>query len=115
MKVRKEIIIFIKNIEVGKEKIKLTFKPASTHDELVVCLGKDALIATVGGSKRFFEIHEILKKKFEAFRKPINFYVNQTFPVFPNALLRDIYENFGSKEGSEKALTLHYSSIEAWG
>ena len=73
------------------------------------------MAVTVGGGKRFFEILELLRKNFEAFRKPINFYVNQTFPVFPNALLRDIYENFGSKEGSEKALTLHYSSIEAWG
>ena len=45
----------------------------------------------------------------------MNFYVNQTFPVFPNAILRDIYDNFGSKEGGEKTLTLHYSSIEAWG
>ena len=43
------------------------------------------------------------------------FYVNQVFPVFPNAYLRDIYENFGSKEGNEKLITLHYSSIEAWG
>ena len=79
-------------IEVGKEKIKIIFKPASTTDELVVSQGKDHLVATVGGAKSFLEIHDLLKKKFAAFRKPINFYVNQTFPVYPNALLRDIYE-----------------------
>ena len=117
MKVSKEIIIFIKNIEVGKEKIKIIFKPASTLDELVVSKGKDHLVVTVGGSKRFYEILELLRKNFEAFRKhnSFYFYVNQVFPVYPNAYLRDIYENFGSKEGNEKLITLHYSSIEAWG
>ena len=108
-------MFYLTNIEVGKEKIKIIFKPASTTDELVVSQGKDHLVATVGGAKSFLEIHDLLKKKFAAFRKPINFYVNQTFPVYPNALLRDIYENFGTKEGSDKTLTLHYSSIEAWG
>ena len=77
--------------------------------------GKDHLPVTVNGSKTFYEIHELLKKKFEAFRKPINFYVNQTFVVFPNAVLRDIYENFGTKEGNDKSLTVHYTPTEAWG
>ena len=108
---------YLINIEVGKEKIKIIFKPASTSDELVVLPGRDYLAVTVNGSSRFLEILEKLKKNFEAFRKKnnFNFYVNQTFAVYPNALLRDIYENFGTKEGSEKTLTVHYSSIEAWG
>ena len=68
-------------------------------------------------SKRFYEILELLRKNFDAFKKKNSFYfyVNQVFPVYPNAILRDIYENFGSKEGNDKLLTLHYSSIEAWG
>ena len=56
------------------------------------------------------KISTLLKKK-----NSFYFYVNQVFPVYPNAILRDIYENFGSKEGNDKLLTLHYSSIEAWG
>ena len=73
------------------------------------------MVTTVKGNKRFFEVHELLKKKFKAFEGPINFYASQTFPVYPNAYLRDIYENFGTKEGNDKGLTLHYSKIEAWG
>ena len=70
---------------------------------------------TVSGSKTFYEIHETLKKKFETFRKPMYFYVSQTFVVFPNALLRDIFEHFGTKEGQDRLLNVHYSSIPAWG
>ena len=109
-------MLYLINIGVGKEKIKIILKPANTTDEMVVSPGKDYLAITTKGSLRFYEILEKLRKSFPAFReKNFNFYANQSFVVFPNAFLRDIYENFGNKEGKEKTLSLHYSSIEAWG
>ena len=112
----KYIIIFLKNIDVGKEKIKIILKPANTTDEMVVSPGKDYLAITTKGSLRFYEILEKLKKNFEPFRKKtFYFYANQTFVIYPNAFLRDIYDNFGNKESQDKTLSLHYSSIEAWG
>ena len=109
-------MLYLINIGVGKEKIKIMLKPAGANDELIVLPGKDYLAVTVKGSLRFYEILEKLRKSFPAFReKNFNFYANQSFVVLPNAFLRDIYENFGNKEGKEKTLSLHYSSIEAWG
>ena len=83
---------------------------------MIALPGQDYLAITIKGSTRFYEILEKLGKKFPAFKKQnYFFYANQSFVVFPNAFLRDIYENFGSKEGTEKTLSLHYSAIEAWG
>ncbi len=67
----------------------------------------------MGGSKTFAELLGFLQKKFDYFKteKTFLFYISNTFAVYPNALVRDIYNSFGSG-GS---LTIYYAINEAWG
>ena len=98
--------------KIEKDKIRLIFKPAPGAQK-VTSPGKENLEVTVGGAKKFSDILMNLKKKIEYFRsqKSFLFYVSNTFAVYPNACVRDIYENFGSGG----ALTVNYSVNEAWG
>ena len=95
----------------GKEKVKLIFKPAPGAEK-VVSKGKDYLEVTIKGDKSFAEILTNLQKKLPYFKdKYFLFYVSNQFAVYPNAILRDIYNNFGSGG----YLTVNYALNEAWG
>ena len=74
---------------------------------------KDFLEATTGAGKTFAEIFAILAKRYDYFKnqKSFLFYVANTFAVYPNARLRDIYENFGSGG----VLIVNYALNELWG
>ena len=97
---------------IEKEKVKVIFKPAPGAEK-VTSTGKENLEITIGGGKTFSEVLAYLKKKIPYFttKKTFLFYVSNTFAVYPNALLRDIYNNFGS--GGQ--LTVNYAINEAWG
>ena len=97
---------------MGKDKIKVIFKPAPGAEK-VTAGGKDYLEVTMGGSKRFSEVLANLQKKIPYFKeqKSILFYVSNTFAVYPNSFVRDIYNNFGSGG----YLTVNYALNEAWG
>ena len=67
---------------------------------------------TINGSKRFSEVLASLQKKVPYFKdKSILFYVSNTFAIYPNALLRDVYNNFGAGG----FLVVNYAVNEAWG
>ena len=95
----------------GKEKVKLIFKNAPGAEKVVVP-GKDYLEISIKGDKTFAEILTNLQKKLDYFKdKSFLFYVCNQFAVYPNAIVRDIYNNFGSGG----YLTVNYSLNEAWG
>ena len=74
--------------------------------------GKDYLEVTINGSKKFSEVLTLLQKKISYFKdKSILFYVSNTFAVYPNSILRDVYNNFGAGG----FLVVNYAVNEAWG
>ena len=74
--------------------------------------GKDYLEVSINGSKTFSEVLTLLQKKISYFKdKSILFYVSNTFAVYPNSVLRDVYNNFGSGG----FLNVNYAVNEAWG
>ena len=90
----------------------MRFKPAAGAELVQFAGGKDYLEVTINSSKKFYEVLAMLQKKVEYFKgKSILFYVANEFAVYPNAILRDIFENFGSGG----YLTVNYSPNEAWG
>ena len=56
---------------------------------------------------------QFLGKKIDKYfkEKSILFYVANTFTVYPNELLRDIYNNFGASD----CLYINYVETDAWG
>ena len=99
-------------IEQGKEKVKLIFKNAPGAEQVVVPGGRNYLEITIKGEKTFAEILANLQKKLDYFKgKSFLFYVCNQFAVYPNAIVRDIYTNFGSGG----YLTVYYALNEAWG
>jgi hypothetical protein len=88
------------------------FKPGANTELISPTPEKGYLEITISGAKRFSDIYNTLKKKFPYFKEnSILFYLSQTFAVYPNAYLKDVYTNFGSGG----VLTVTYVINEAWG
>ena len=111
IKVRYKLIIN-KFIKIVKDKIKIIFKAGPSAVQ-IVSPGKEFLEAKTGPEKTFAEILKSLVKRYDFFKQQSNiyFYVSNTFAVYPNARLRDIYENFGAGG----VLTVNYGIGELWG
>ena len=74
--------------------------------------GKQYLEITIKSSNTFAKVLTNLQKKFDYFKdQSFLFYIANQFAVYPNALVRDIYSNFGTGGN----LTINFSPTEIWG